>query len=92
MKNIKSKTSILTTGELARICGFTMRTILWYTETGLIQPLEDKKGNRLTYSQDYEMEQTIKSTERCPTCPSRGTNRDCAGCGNLESLKLSCIG
>lgn len=40
------------TGELAQVCGVTVRTVQYYDEKGLIPPTEITKGGRRVYTED----------------------------------------
>ena len=146
---------LLTTGALARSAGVTLRTVRWYTEQGIICPVENKNRRALYDAKDSQrlkkvcvlrecgfalsdireiidtvttcptvrkkktlklrnsattirermvirldlfkpmlenLDDVLKQTARCPTCPSRGKNSDCAGCGNLAALETTCAG
>ena len=146
---------LLTTGALARSAGVTLRTVRWYTEQGIICPVENKNSRALYDAKDSQrlkkvcvlrecgfalsdireiidtvttcptvrkkktlklrnsaitirdrladrldvfrrtldnLDRVLEQTGRCPTCPSRGKNSDCAGCENLAALETACAG
>ena len=41
-----------TTGELAKLCGVTVRTVQYYDKRGILVPAELSEGGRRLYSQD----------------------------------------
>ena len=41
-----------TTGEVAAICGVTVRTVQYYDTRGLLSPSEISEGGRRLYSED----------------------------------------
>ena len=41
-----------TTGELAKLCGVTVRTVQYYDSRGILIPSELSEGGRRLYSED----------------------------------------
>ena len=41
-----------TTGELAKLCGVTVRTVQYYDARGILIPSELSEGGRRLYSED----------------------------------------
>ena len=44
--------SLYTTGEIARICGVSVRTVQYYDTRGLLMPTELSEGGRRLYSEE----------------------------------------
>ena len=44
--------SLYTTGEIAKLCGVTVRTIQYYDARGILTPSELSEGGRRLYSED----------------------------------------
>ena len=57
-----------TTGELAKLCGVTVRTVQYYDTRGILVPSELSEGGRRLYSED-----DLKLMKICceQTMPSR---------------------
>ena len=41
-----------TTGELAKLCGVSVRTVQYYDDRGILKPSELSEGGRRLYSED----------------------------------------
>ena len=41
-----------TTGEIAKLCGVTVRTVQYYDTRGILSPSELSEGGRRLYSED----------------------------------------
>ena len=41
-----------TTGEIAKLCGVTVRTVQYYDTRGILVPTELSEGGRRLYSED----------------------------------------
>ena len=41
-----------TTGEIAKLCGVSVRTVQYYDERGILIPSELSEGGRRLYSED----------------------------------------
>lgn len=47
---------LVTAGELARLCGTSKRTILWYDKTGILVPKKIKENNYRYYGEEQVLE------------------------------------
>ena len=47
-----SKSNLYTTGELARLCGVSVRTVQYYDERGILIPSELSEGGRRLYTEE----------------------------------------
>ena len=56
-----------TTGEIAKLCGVSVRTVQYYDERGILIPSELSEGGRRLYSEDDYKK--VSSTLQLP-CPS----------------------
>ncbi len=52
LKNLNVNSNIYTTGEIAKLCGVSVRTVQYYDTRGILRPSEMSEGGRRLYSED----------------------------------------
>ena len=52
MSDLKKASNLYTTGELAKLCGVTVRTVQYYDTRGILVPSELSEGGRRLYSEE----------------------------------------
>ncbi len=53
-----------TTGEIAKLCGVSVRTVQYYDERGILIPSELSEGGRRLYSEDDSIVELTKEVEK----------------------------
>ena len=52
MSRVNEGSNFYTTGEIAKLCGVSVRTVQYYDDRGILVPSELSEGGRRLYSED----------------------------------------
>ena len=52
MSRLNDNSNIYTTGEIAKLCGVSVRTVQYYDDRGILVPSELSEGGRRLYTED----------------------------------------